>query len=349
MNMLLRFIPQRVLFFLLFAFALLALLASFRRFSPQVSSFVPLRPSTPSSSNLTDHSKANRRCDAFSTAADTLVIVKTGANEIYDKLPTQLLTALQCYEDLLIFSDLDQDIGPYHVHDVLDSVDDAVKLNNPTFDYYRTLQEYKKYGQDISLLRKTTGHDAWNLDKYKFLHMLEKSWNMKPRRKWYVFVEADTYLVRSNLLLWLERLDPSQPLYLGSPTYFNGDAFAHGGSSIILSGAAMSRFADGDSGIASRYDAAMKDEQYGDYVLMKALRDKGVEFSKRWPMLQAEKPVTIPFGLGPDNGVSHWCQPIVTMHHITSEEASSIWQFEQQRPDRTVRISTSSGHLSRKN
>lgn len=336
--MLLHFFTQRILFSVLLVFCLLALIASFRSLPQKPSHSVPTPPKTPSHHDFENHSKSDRRCDGSLDSSDTLLIVKTGANEIYDKLPTQLLTVLQCYEDVLVFSDLEQQIGPYHIYDALDNVTEAAKEHNPIFDYYRTLQEYKRYGQDVSLLRGTTGNAAWDLDKYKFLHMLEKSWKMKPGRKWYVFVEADTYLVRTNLLLWLERLDPSELLYLGSPTYVNGEGFAHGGSGIILSGAAMSKFVEGDPGVAARYDEAMKSEQFGDYMLMKALRDKGVDFSKRWPMLQAEKPVTIPFGPGPDNGVRHWCQPIVTMHHITPDEASSIWRFEQRRVDITVRV-----------
>lgn len=331
--------PKRVLFSIVFIVCIFALLTSLpsRSLPPSASRLPSLQPQPTSSSSSDAPLQSQRRCDAFASSADTLVVVKTGANEIYEKLPTQLLTELECYTDLLIFSDLDQYIGPFHIHDALDNVTETAKLSNPDFDYYRTLQEYKRDGQDISTLRSSTGDEAWNLDKYKFLHMLEKTWNMSPGRKWYVFIEADTYLVRSNLLLWLGRLDSSQPLYLGSPTYANNEAFAHGGSGVILSGAALSKFAKGDPGVAARYDEAMKNEQFGDYMLMKALRDKGIEFSGRWPMLQAEKPATIPFGPGPDNGVRHWCQPIVTMHHITPHEASSIWKFEQQRPDTKVR------------
>ena len=277
------------------------------------------------------------RCNPLAIPKDTVVIVKTGANEIYDKLPTQLLTALHCYddEDLLFFSDLDQQLGPYTIHDALANVSDSIKSSDPRFEYYHTLQEYHAQGQDISALRQKTGDAAWNLDKYKFLHMLEKTWHLRPNRKWYVYIEADTYLVQSNLRLWLERLDSTKPLYLGSPTYVNGEAFSHGGSGFVLSGTALSAFAEGDEGVAARYDESMQNERFGDYVLMKALRDKGVHFSAAWPMLQAEKPSTIPFGPGPDNGVRHWCQPIVTMHHITPDEASQIWTFEQSREDVT--------------
>lgn len=166
--------------------------------------------------------------------------------------------------------------------------------------------------------------------------MLEKTWKMRPDKKWYVFIEADTYLVQSNLFLWLERLNHERALYMGSPTYIGGDAFSHGGSGYILSGAALKKFADEDEGIAQRFDEDMSKEQYGDHMLMKALKSKGVEFSKVWPMLQAEKPSALPFGPGPDNGVRHWCQPIVTMHHITSDEASRLWEFEGKRKDLKV-------------
>jgi hypothetical protein len=55
-----------------------------------------------------------------------------------------------------------------------------------------------------------------------------------------------------------------------------------------------------------------------------------------WPMIQTEKPNTIPFGPGPDNGVRHWCQPLITMHGVGPDDVNRIWQFEQQREDHTV-------------
>lgn len=30
-------------------------------------------------------------------------------------------------------------------------------------------------------------------------------------------------------------------------------------------------------------------------------------------------------------GPTHWCQPIVTMHHMNSEEISTFWDWEQRR------------------
>jgi hypothetical protein len=45
----------------------------------------------------------------------------------------------------------------------------------------------------------------------------------------------------------------------------------------------------------------------------------------QWPTINGEKPNTLPFG------PSHWCHPVVTMHHMNSEEISSFWDFERRR------------------
>lgn len=265
-----------------------------------------------------------------------MVILKTGANEVYEKLPTQILTMLQCVDDLLIFSDLEQKLGAYHIYDALETIGEDVMNDNPDFDYYRTLQEYEKTGQDLGKLRDSTGEQAWNLDKYKFMPMLEKTWQVRPNKKWYVYIEADTYLIWSNLLLWLDRLDPNELIYRGSPTYSNNEAFAHGGSGYVLSGTAMAKVFEDSPGVAAKYNPLVKHESMGDYMLMKALREEGVEMAGVWPILQGETPATIPFGGGPDNGARHWCQPVVTMHHISATEVSELWRYELERSDPMV-------------
>ena len=45
-------------------------------------------------------------CGNFPNTSGILLVMKTGATESYDKLPTQLLTHMQCLPDFLIFSDL---------------------------------------------------------------------------------------------------------------------------------------------------------------------------------------------------------------------------------------------------
>jgi hypothetical protein len=151
--------------------------------------------------------------------------IKTGATEAFDKLPTQLLTILQCADTLLLFSDLEQDIHSLHIHDVLSRYDPEFLEHHADFELYRKQKEYQTEGRDIQTLStmtdsnsdwRTSGHNAaWALDKYKFLHMIERAWELQPDKEWYVFAETDTYIVWRNLVQWLQNFDSTEPLYLG--------------------------------------------------------------------------------------------------------------------------------------
>lgn len=276
-------------------------------------------------------STTDRRCHAVSNPPNVAVIVKTGANVLYDKVPFQLLTALRCTDDPLIFSDLAQTLGSYQVHDVLDNVTAAVK-NSLDFEYYRQLQEYKKFGQDVRDLRDSS-EAGWKLDRYKFIPMLKKTWEMRPNHDWYIFLEGDTYAMWTNIMLWLQRFDPNKPHYFGEQTYVNNEAFAHGGSGFIISRGAMSKVLDDDPDITTRYDEIAQREYYGDYILMKALKEKDIELSLYKPLLQGEPPSTIRFGPGRYLGERYWCQPLMSFHHVTPIDVDAVWQYEQQRQD----------------
>jgi hypothetical protein len=73
-------------------------------------------PVRPSPSN-----PVNPACLAYpSLDPDVVIVVKTGATEALNRIPTQLLTFLSCAkDDVLIFSDMEQDIGGFHVYDAL--------------------------------------------------------------------------------------------------------------------------------------------------------------------------------------------------------------------------------------
>ncbi|SLM33672.1 hypothetical protein LPUS_02207 [Lasallia pustulata] len=297
----------------------------------QASSTATATP-TPTPAPTYGSTSPDRRCEAFPDQGDILLVVKTGATESYDKLPTQLLTNLQCADDFLIFSDLEQHIGKYHIHDVLKQVNNDTKASDH-FELYRAQQEYQKAHQDIHALEDDLSgslHEhGWTLDKYKFLHMLIDTYHMREDKKWYVFLETDTYLVWSNFLQWVDKLDASKSLYIGSPAALGSQIFAHGGSGFMLSGAAMHDFIgrNPEMKMLDEFDATVKDSCCGDAHLAKFLEEKsGIKTTGAWPMINGEKPITLPFG------PTHWCSPVMTMHHLTPEEVSTFWQYEQQRP-----------------
>lgn len=49
---------------------------------------------------------ASAPCADFPDTSDVLLVVKTGAGEVFSKLPAQLVTSMQCLPDLLLFSDM---------------------------------------------------------------------------------------------------------------------------------------------------------------------------------------------------------------------------------------------------
>lgn len=120
-------------------------------------------------------------CNAFPDPGNVAIIIKTGATEVYAKLPTLLATILKCVREPLIFSDLEQRLGEHQVHNVLANFTPSAMKGNKDFDIYRTQQQYVADGRAADLPRlssvpipsddwRTNGKSAaWGLDKYKFL------------------------------------------------------------------------------------------------------------------------------------------------------------------------------------
>ena len=248
--------------------------------------------------------------------------MKTGGTEAYDKLPIHFITTLQCVKDVIIFSDMEMHMGQYHLHDALDTIAESVKKDNGDFELYAKLKEAERLREDPLPLKGK--HSGWNLDKYKFLPMMKKTWEYRQDAKWYIFVEADTGMNWDNIRSFLDKLDSRKSLYIGSPTYLDIE-FAHGGTGYIISGTAMRKAVGGHPDIQEKYDSTVKPICCGDRMIAKVLLDEQIKLTRAWPMLNGEKPFTVPYS------DSHWCAPILTMHHMTSLEVSQVWNFQQAR------------------
>lgn len=211
---------------------------------------------------------------------------------------------------------------------MLAEIDESAKAHNNDFDLYRSQKECP-VSQKSCVDAREGGSKAWNLDKYKFLPMMEQTWRMRPGRDWYIFAEADTYVFWSNIIYWLRTqsgLNPKERIYLGSRSFIGGTPFAHGGSGYVLSGTLLRHLIEHHPGVVKQYNIKGANECCGDLMLAQALQEyENVKIRQTWPMFNGEKPSTLPFGPG------HWCEPILTMHHMNAEEISSVWQFEQTR------------------
>lgn len=288
-------------------------------------------------------------CTTNAYSRKVVVSVKTGATEATEKIPTQMRTTLLCMENVILFSDLEQDIGEYHLHDALDTVSASVVSTNSDFKFYTKQKELWQAERNITSLKGARNPEnpidlaAWRLDKYKFIHLLEKTWALKPDMDWYVLIDADTYVLWPNMLRWLQALDPTKKSYFGSEVSIGGTRFAHGGSGIVLSKAAMYELVVTFKGTAEKWDSKTYDHCCGDLVLSMALGEHGTQLQDVWPLMSGETPFTMPFGPGtPD----YWCQPALTMHHLTPDDMRKLAEFEGSR--KLNRVSFLSA-LSKKN
>lgn len=212
-------------------------------------------------------------CDGFPDTSGILLVMKTGATEAYDRLPVQIMTVLKCLPDFLLFSDLDQQIGGYHVRDSLETVLSEAKEGNPDFDLYRAQKECAVNQDECSKILEGADTAGWSLDKYKNIHMAEKAYRLRPDYDWYVFVDADTYVSWPNMVYALKRLDPAKERYLGVPTVIGDRLFAHGGSGYVVSRGAMKEFVGKHPGIANKWDLEIRNNCCGDFVFALALYD----------------------------------------------------------------------------
>lgn len=213
-------------------------------------------------------------CDGFPDTSGILLVMKTGATEAYDRLPVQIMTVLKCLPDFLLFSDLEQHIGGYHVRDSLETVLTEAQEGNPDFDLYRAQKQCLVNQDECSKILGSAADSAgWNLDKYKNIHMAEKAYRLRPDYDWYVFVDADTYVSWPNMVYSLKKLDPAVEKYFGVPTMIGDRLFAHGGSGYVMSRGAMKEFVGKHPGIANTYDVSIQNNCCGDFVFALALHD----------------------------------------------------------------------------
>ncbi|KAK0915880.1 hypothetical protein LTR57_013199 [Friedmanniomyces endolithicus] len=296
---------------------------------PAPSAYAAKEPPPIESSRL-----ALRGCPVIPKSADFLVSMKTGATELFAKLPEQLLTTLRCVPNYMIFSDIEQEMGDYHIYSSLEDVSDSYKYSHRDFSFYRRLLDLYAKGQDLSLLQitKQAEGSAWDLDKWKFLPITHKVYKEQPHVKWYIFLEADSYMAWPNVLEMLALYDPEEPWYLGA-THFYGDvAFAHGGMGYMISNGAM-RMLDKiyDHKHVAEWERRVSESCCGDVMLADVLQEAGINITGI-PGLYGESLTWFEWEEG------KWCEPALSWHHVRAHDVEALWQFE------TKLLSGSSSH-----
>lgn len=253
-------------------------------------------------------------------AEDLVLVFKTGATELYKSLPVHLSTTLSHAPNHLFFSDHEQRIAQYKIQNALDQVSPDTIEGNKDFELYEVQNEFMALGQSPEYLGLKGG---WDLDKYKNIHMMKKTWEQRPNAKWYLFVDADTYVMMAGMLYYLRSLDHTKPLYLGDAYEINNLKFGQGGTGYVISHGAMKAVMESEPNMPRNHEAMAKDNCCGDYVLGEVMKEHGITLSETYPNFCGEGPGRI--GFLPKNH----CQPVVTLHHMLPSEISDMWTFER--------------------
>lgn len=278
-------------------------------------------------------------------ASDTVVILRTGSTELQDKLPVHLSTTLQCYPNHLVFSDYEETYQGEPVVDALSSVTQQILDDHPDFELHRRL---KQLGRSALLASELSGAESeaiqwhgktenpgWKLDKWKFLPMVNRTFSEFPDKKWYIFVEADSFIFWRSTLQYLALLDHTKPHYSGSQMFIGDVLFAHGGSGFFVSQPAMKMVVDFYASHQEEIEKFTDGHWAGDCVLGKVFKDAGVPFTNSWPIFQGDYPGIVPYAKPDGRPVADvktrvWCYPTVSYHHLSPEVVEDLWYFEQR-------------------
>jgi len=252
-------------------------------------------------------------CKDLEESNNTLVVLRTGATELQGRLAIHLDTSIRCFANYLIFSDFEETYLGEHILNALDDVSANISNHHPDFDLYRRL---KKEGRSslatselaglpdaIASKSGNTHIPGWKLDKWKFLPMLKRTLQERPDMKWYVFIEADTFLFWSTLQQYLTSLNPSDPIHAGNSMFVGDTRFAHGGSGFVVSQPALQMVVEYYEAHKDEIESFTADHWCGDCVLGKTFTDAGVPFTNAWPAFQSDFPGTYPYIQASDHSV----------------------------------------------
>lgn len=136
-----------------------------------------------------------------------------------------------------------------------------------------------------------------------------------PHKRWYLLVDDDTFIIQPSLKPLLAHLNPKQPHYLGNAVGDFKARFAHGGSAVILSHAAMHALITNQRALASVYLDSL-DETWGDRLLAKALLKLGIHLDETYSHLFNGEPPRLT-----KIRADRLCSPLVSFHKLPSPGA----------------------------
>lgn len=261
-----------------------------------------------------------------------IVSITTTAVDAYTKIPPLLvLTAEQDHGQILLFSDLQMEIGKWPIFDTIWRYSQDFIRSSPELGRYRAQVDYAMKSLPMEKLRKKDEKDEKEilvmLDKFKILQSMAAAWEYRPDRAWYVFTGDETYINRANLLDWLSQYDSNTRHFFGNPpTPQFPDPFAAAGDSVIVSKQVMKELFKNRKDLIQVWQKKISDYPNAFDLVFNVLQTElkaGLEGV--WPGISGFNPSTIPFS------PALWCEPVLMMHHVSTEIAHDTWRLERER------------------
>ncbi|KAH8905208.1 hypothetical protein BR93DRAFT_881329 [Coniochaeta sp. PMI_546] len=257
---------------------------------------------------------------------DVGIIMKSGFGTQH-RIPAWL-EAVREVGDLVFIADFATKPGEHYskdgrqlpVHDAVGTlfgqgVFSGSDLEQPRAEKYRNMSAAIARG-DADAAKEMSKKFGWELDAMKFISGLELAYEQMPDKKWYVLVDDDTYIVQDSMILLLERLDPDKQYYLGNPVGNWLCRFAHGGSSVIMSGAAVRNlYSPRNERIVAESNRESLTETWGDRLLASTFLRIGVYLDETYMNLfNGERPLISWIR------ADRFCAPVVSFHGLANPE-----------------------------
>jgi hypothetical protein len=266
---------------------------------------------------------------------DQLVVsVTTTANDVYAKVaPLILNTPEEDHGTLLLFSDLQTQIGKWPVFDVIFRYSGDFRKITKELKRYKAQIDYARRSLPLNGLKKADAEEEKQemavLDKYKILQTMGAAWEYRPDRSWYVFAGDEAYINRPGLLDWLSQHDAgAKHFFANAPTpdaVMAPDPFASGGSAFILSRQVMRELFEVHKDFIKNWEKQITDHTSAfDLVASVLQAELKVGIEGAWPGISGFDPSTTPFS------PALWCEPVLFLQHVNPGMGTDLLRMERE-------------------
>ncbi|KAK9460864.1 uncharacterized protein V1516DRAFT_685334 [Lipomyces oligophaga] len=262
-------------------------------------------------------------------------MIKTGATVLWQRLPIHLTTTIPQLANFGIYSDAPDSINGVPVINTLANISNTSMLMDVFDGYHRQVEILDNHYNLELWTPEANVRYPWDMDKFKNVPMVYHAYHTMPVAKWYIFMDADTFIFWDGMFKWLDTLNSDDLLYLGSAAMMGGELFAHGGSGVIMSGALIRKVFDVNNFDFMKWEHRADTVCCGDFVISRLFHEAGVDVPNlaekpaEW-RIQGEPPKFVYFGDG------KWCEQILTFHHVTPHDINELRQFEIKHKSETI-------------